>query len=380
MRVLGPIRDLRSLAVFLGAVLLGSICPAADDDPCGCNAVLHGGVYNYRSKRGDASADKDVTTFLKNATYDEFKKASMVGGGFSVAGIGFNASDSQTEFQKHQSELIQKSKEIDTTTTSEELLERYGDSNVLGAWSACKSTCSVRGITSWFTREGDDDHWALHIVWTPFPGAANPTVQSSTLSGGRVPGERPGRILSARTVLPVGETKRMIVRDDVKKAVTITVGIPGMDVVHNIPPVIAPLPLPPPGVSFVACKESVTLQVCRNGGALSTTGALCDEKSWGPKDPIKVCTDVGSPRKEFYVCDKGGAVGSHPNFCGYLLGRSSSPRLLSLRLADDTCAHPRKFLVCWNGGAMGTSGNFCDYMNWNPATEAVETPPLCVPE
>jgi len=222
------------------------------NDPCGCNAVLVDGVFSYRMSRGDNAAEKDIETIIKNSTYDDYQKTLQAGGGASYAGYGFNANMSRGEYEAHRTEKFGYSREHEGSKSSQELLERYGDHEVLISSFNCKKQCNVRGIVSWVDFL-DKDNFVLNINWTPFigPTSPNPRIRMSSLSNARADFASEGQLARDGYEIFNGQNKFTIHREDSKQAVVMTAIIPGMDVVEYVSPFTPVLPPPKGGGSDV---------------------------------------------------------------------------------------------------------------------------------
>jgi hypothetical protein len=220
-------------------------------DPCGCNAVLVDGVFTFRAEKGDEQARRDILHEVATSTYNEMQKQFSAVGGTSFAGFGLNAGMSQSEFDKK----IEALKRIDTESgghkSSKALLEKYGDRDVLGAWTSCKANCKQDGINSWVGRL-DDYRFTLHLKWVPIAGGGStyPTVEQSSIEGGFSCGKHLyGEVLPAKTEIALKEVLIPIRRGDsaVPIVLSVTLKNSNMDVAEYVPKVIPTLtPTPPP--------------------------------------------------------------------------------------------------------------------------------------
>src|SRR5215471_6811316 len=125
---------------------------AQNVDPCGCNAVLLDGIFTFRAENGDEQARRDVLHEVAISSYDEMQQQFSASGGTAFAGFGFNAGMSQSEFEKKVEELKRIDHESGGHKSSRDLLEKYGDKDVLAAWTSCKGNCQQAGINSWVER------------------------------------------------------------------------------------------------------------------------------------------------------------------------------------------------------------------------------------
>jgi hypothetical protein len=236
-----PFALLALLSLIVSAPVL------AQTDPCSCNVALLDGVYASRIVKNDLNAKLDVVSRLQLMTYEEFRDAVSGGGGASFLGFGFNANMTKEQFQRRQSELRTEYTLSSSTTSNQELLERYGDANVLGAWSQCKSTCNRTGLLSWIEVR-DPLNMVLQLKWTPTPGEARPLkVRRSSVDGATVVGgSNPNRPFNRNAEIPVGLTPVPLKRAEKDDAVWVHVEIPGYTVAEFVPAYVEPLPDPPP--------------------------------------------------------------------------------------------------------------------------------------
>jgi len=214
----------------------------AQNDPCGCDAVLVNGVYNYRYERGDAESSKVVKSFIVRTSYDEFRKAGSGGGGGSYAGIGVDFNMSKEEYEAKQREFKQEGFTGEEYQSSKEILEKFGDQNVLNAWTKCKlNNCNKEGLYPIISRY-DDRNYALFIRWDPCAGC-QAIVQGSSLINGesnRVD-DNSDEVLPKNFVFPPEDTKILIRRADIDKPTIISISIPGRDILAYIPPYVEPI-------------------------------------------------------------------------------------------------------------------------------------------
>ncbi len=224
------------LIIFTVSVSLNNLVAQTTDDPCGCNAVLMHGVYSYRSLNGDTEATREVERYIARLSYEEFKKTQNSGGGGSYAGYGLDYQTGKEEFEKKRDELRSKHRDYSYSSTSRQILERFGDRNVLRAWNDCKRSCDVSGITSW-VEVNDIDNFILNIQWQPFPGTSKAEVIGSRITDARVlrDGVAAGKVTPKNFSFTTGVSKFPIYRKNSKRPVVITINIDGMDVVEFIP-------------------------------------------------------------------------------------------------------------------------------------------------
>ncbi len=223
------------LFVSLGILVSISSTAVAQGDSCGCYAVLADGVYNYRAERGDQSASNYVRQMIANSNYDEFKRSVSAGGGASFFDFGFNANMSRGEYEARKTAFRQEMQGGGVSATSRDVLERYGDANVLSAWGSCMSSCNTQGLHSWASVV-DSNTVILHIKWIPTP-STQPRVENSHLVNGTVVGSNSdgSALLPAGFNIPTGETIRVIRRSNVNQPVIATAEITGMDIAQFIP-------------------------------------------------------------------------------------------------------------------------------------------------
>ncbi len=127
-------RRINSMGLWssVGLILMVfSFANAQNTDPCGCNEVLRDGVYRYRVERGDSDAQSEMERDIAQTSHVEFMKRRALGGGGSYAGIGVNFNMSKEDYEKKQGELREKHRDWQKVTSSKELIEKFGDENVL---------------------------------------------------------------------------------------------------------------------------------------------------------------------------------------------------------------------------------------------------------
>lgn len=231
--------------VGLALILVPSRALSQTTDACGCGAVLMHGVFAYRAERGDTSATSLVERFLARTSWSELQRKMKAGGGLSLSGFGLSASTTQSQYEAHQASLRQKYVDWSQELTSREIVERYGDQYVLGAWATCKESCQVSGVSSWISAH-DDHNLVLGVRWTPYPGSATsvPLSADSSVVGARIDGVAAGRVTNSEAPLPVGDTHFRLVRDDPSQPVLVHLRIVGMDRTEYVPPVV-PVLAPP---------------------------------------------------------------------------------------------------------------------------------------
>jgi hypothetical protein len=280
------------MVVFASLSVLNITVHAQGNDPCSCNAVLISGVYSYRAERGDSEATQDVANFLAFASYEQFKKTVNAGGGFDIGGFGFSADMSEEEFHERQTQLRQYYHFSSWSKTSRDLVERYGDKNVLNAWATCKSTCNATGLLSWI-EVNDANNLVLHLKWSTSIDAQPPQVQDSRINGGRVSDNSvaQGKVYKTGKVLKVGDQTRRIYRPKSKKAVTINISLKGADDVDVYVP------------KFIAAKEPATQPPAPSVTSLT----------WSALD-LPIGHIIGKPQDGAWVISVGD---SQPNFLSY---------------------------------------------------------------
>src|SRR5215813_1381686 len=142
-----------SLLLAFGLVIAGDVPAQRSDtlsDPCSCNAALIEGIYAERQSKGDSSALDAVYSYISTASYDEFTKSLSGSGGASFLSFGFSASMTKGEFEAHQKKMTSQYRQSSQRYDSKTLIEKFGDENVLKAWSGCKAQCVIPGhIHSW---------------------------------------------------------------------------------------------------------------------------------------------------------------------------------------------------------------------------------------
>src|SRR6266404_63637 len=274
--------SIRPFATIILLVLASKVAAQTNSDQCSCNAVLMQGVYNYRAERGDRDARAEVERYIARTDYEEFKKSMSAGGGGSYAGFGLSASTSREEYQRTQRQMQEKYRNYSMEVSSRQLLERYGDKNVLDTWAHCKATCETRGLHSW-VEENDAKNMILHIKWNPYP-ETNPIVQNSTIIGAKLIGDSitPGTLFPKNYVIPVGESRLSIHRDNMNEPVVINVEIRGMDIAEYVPqfiPVIGPQRRDPI-IQYLSDMEET------GSGGIYPDGIIGKDKSVSPNTAI----------------------------------------------------------------------------------------------
>jgi hypothetical protein len=236
-----------SLIVLLLATK--SIFAQQASDACGCNAALMNGIFSYRAERGDSEARAETARYIARMSYEEFQKAVSSGGGFSFAGFGLDANTSQSQFERRRNELREEYKDYKFSKSTRELLERYGDKNVLDAWSRCKESCNSGGLRSW-VRLDDANNMALYLKWVPFGDMPQPVVTNSSIAGAVVRDDNvpKGKLLNSGETISTKQTIIPLYREDKNTPVTLNIKVTGAgtDVYEYVPPFITPKPIPRP--------------------------------------------------------------------------------------------------------------------------------------
>lgn len=251
------------LIVIVGTISWSTPTNAQDSDACGCNAVLVNGVYNYRAVKADASAQQLVEQYIAKTSYDEFRKNFQGSGGISVPQFcGISAETSKEEYEKKQQTYRSKDTNWSTSATSQDILERFGDSNVLNAWAACKASCKQNGLHSWI--DVRDQHYiTFHLK---FIADHDETIRfkDSVVVGAvsMTEGVAPGTLLKP-TDWRQGEKTIWLHRDDSSKPVIVHVEVSGgLDQDAYIPAWI-----PPASNVTPAIAESYKDIILCSGGA-----------------------------------------------------------------------------------------------------------------
>ena len=193
--------------------------------------------------------------YIRDTSYDDFKKQSGgdAEGGYAWGFIEGSADWNQSQYEQHQKEFEEKYMGKTRTSNSYSLLEKFGDSNVLSAWTTCKSECSKQGLHSWVEME-DADNMILKINWIPYAGASNPKVVTSTIEGAIVthPPVTKGKIIADGSIIPNGITQVNLKRSNIHEPVIISLEIPGQDISEYVPKFIeAVCPTPPKKVEII---------------------------------------------------------------------------------------------------------------------------------
>lgn len=240
----------------------------AQDDPCSCNSALLDGVFSFRSSRGDNTASSHVRSYVQQTKFDQYKKDMSAGLDAKWKGFGFGADMTQGQFESHQSKLVTENDARSSSTNSETLLERFGDQNVLNAWSSCKLNCNRTGFRSGFTVL-DKTNARLQLTYIPPLIGPIPTVkvESSAVVNGRVEdGSTPaGKLLMDGELFHFGVTRILpISRLDPSKPIIVSAKLITGDVYEYIPVHKTTLQAP----SLTACEETdgrALFVACDNG-------------------------------------------------------------------------------------------------------------------
>lgn len=231
-------------------------------DLCACNAVLARGVYNHRYLRGQSESLSAVYSFLYKATYEQFQKYFEAGGGISYGDIGFSADMSRSEFEEKQAEFRTAYSSLYQERSSIELLESYGDRNVLEAWMSCKASCDIKDVMLSWVDVNDEHNMTFHLKWDTSHGSLEPTVQGSVIRGAVVldPSVPEGQVLPVDFTIVQGDTPRSIYREDVNQPVVIDVYVSdGLSITEYVPkhvPVIIDDEDDPPPHFYVALRAT----------------------------------------------------------------------------------------------------------------------------
>lgn len=250
--------------LFLSTLLLTLSALAAQavaqlSDPCGCDAVLMGGVYSYRYARGDNAAESFLNRYFAQTTWDEFQQKNKASGGISVPGyFGASFAQSKDAYEKHQQAIKTGTTEWNKQLSTTEVLEQFGDKNVLDTFATCKATCSKEGLFTWI-QSNDLKTVVFHLKWEPRQAEQPPMVERSTLENGTA-SDFAAFFTKDRALAPKQVKKFFISRANDSAPIKIAIQFSQHDsVAEYVPPIILTKE-PPPSSPSVASVPSNALR------------------------------------------------------------------------------------------------------------------------
>lgn len=232
--------------VFLSLVILlaTSNLFAQPADICGCDSSLRDGIFSHRGLKNDNSAKEFVEQEFTKMSYDEFKKSAAGDLAIGYKQIfNLDASASEIDFQKKQDEIKKRNINWKQNNSTEDLLEKFGDRNVLGAWSDCKKSCVAEGPQIWYTPR-EEKTLEVKLRYLQKSGIPFLKVASSTISHGKVtnqPDLKIGQVLKKGKKIDKGEITLFIERNNKNAAITVSIitDTIGNDFNLYIPPFIS---------------------------------------------------------------------------------------------------------------------------------------------
>ena len=224
-------------------ILSNNIC--SQSDPCGCDAVLVDGVYNYRSAKGDIQSLDVVKSYIVRTSYEDFmkNKANSLGGSYKLLSIDSGSSKSQYESKKQ--EFRQQGYSGSEYQESNDILEKYGDENVLKAWSKCRSDCITNGGLVYLVSVDDQINGSVTLVYQPKAGSTDPVVTESHIANAKSTrgDDRTETAVPQGYTLPIGKTIISFRRKNSDEPVIIDLAITGGRDIHIfVPEYIEPTP------------------------------------------------------------------------------------------------------------------------------------------
>lgn len=223
---------------------------------CECNDILFQGIYRFRYSESDHKSDDYVRHYLATSSRDVIQNNSNFNGGAKILGFGLTTDMSDQEFSDRQKQLQKEDIYKNTDLSSERLIEKFPDPNIINAWASCKKDCNQlkSGFDYYYTIE-QDGSIKLLIEWynEDYP---KEKVLYSSINGGILSGRN-----SNDKTLDLSElyrkTERHIKRTG-KKSIDIFIKINSRkDPIHiHIPALIKPL------VKNVDLKPLETMYTC----------------------------------------------------------------------------------------------------------------------
>ena len=172
-------KSLQATLLTLAILTASGPISAQTADPCGCDSALRDGIFSYERSERISPPRSTSRGSSQRCPMIEFKKAAS--GDLAVGYkkiFNLDASSSMEEFQKQQQQV--KSRQVDwkQQASAADLLEKFGDRDVLNTWGRCKSQCTAQGPQLWYTLR-DEPTLEVRLRYIPRPGIPELTITSS---------------------------------------------------------------------------------------------------------------------------------------------------------------------------------------------------------